>query len=75
MAATTGLPMVSSLRSCFFTVMDFSITAAASAAVALLRVSRSPPAKNVFFADVTITPVMFSRSATSASTHSPIAST
>jgi hypothetical protein len=72
-AATTGRPSVSSRRSWFLMVMDCSMTAGASAGVALLISSRSPPAKKVFFAEVMTTPVMFSRSATSASTHSPIA--
>ena len=73
MAATTGRPSVSSRRSCDLTVMDCAMTAGASAGPALLSESRSPPAKNVFLAEVMITPVIDSLPATSASTHSPIA--
>jgi hypothetical protein len=72
-AATTGLPSVSSLRSWAFTSVTFLNTSGASAGVALIRLSRSPPAKKVFFADVMITPVMLSLSLASASTHSPMA--
>ena len=49
------------------------MTAGASSGPAEDSQSRSPPAKNVFLAEVMITPVMSTRSATSASTHSPIA--
>ena len=47
--------------------------AGASSGPAADSQARSPPAKNVFLADVMITPVIPTRSATSASTHSPIA--
>ena len=72
MAATTGLPSVSSLRSWAFTSVTLASTAAASSGPAFERESRSPPAKNVFLADVTITPVI-DGSAASSSTTVPIA--
>ena len=73
MAATTGRPSVSSLRSWAFTVVTVWSTCAASAGPAVERASRSPPAKNVFLADVTITPTSSSFAATSSSTTAPIA--
>jgi hypothetical protein len=71
MAATTGLPSVSSLRSWAFTSVTLANTCGASSGPALDSESRSPPAKNVFLADVTITPTM--SAAASSSTTRPIA--
>ena len=45
--------------------VTFANTVGASARVALDKASRSPPAKKVFFADVTMTPVSSSFAATS----------
>jgi hypothetical protein len=49
-------------------VVSSAVSAGASAGVALIISGRSPPAKNVLFALVTITPVRLSRSASSRST-------
>src|ERR1044072_4732453 len=58
MAGPTGRPSCSSLRRSAFMLVTFSHTCGASALVALLSRSRSPPAKKVFLAEVTTTPVM-----------------
>src|SRR5665811_891582 len=62
-AATTGLPIVSSLRSVAFIRSTFSKIAGASAGTACVMSLRSPPAKKVFFAEETTTPTMASDSA------------
>ncbi len=72
MAATTGLPSVSSRRSCALISRTSSDTRGASAGVAWIRSFRSPPAKKVDLADVRITPVMSSFSASSRSTVAPM---
>ena len=59
-AATTGLPSVSRVRSCALISCAQAVSSSASSASRLIRSWRSPPAKNVFFADVRTTPVMLS---------------
>ncbi|BBU21365.1 hypothetical protein MYXE_11540 [Mycobacterium xenopi] len=72
MAATTGLPNVSRVRSCFLTVSTVSKNCPASSGRALTIAVRSPPAKKVFLALVITTPVIESFSATRRSTALPI---
>ena len=72
MAATTGLPSVSRVRSCFLTVSTVSKDCPAFSGPALIMRVRSPPAKKVFFALVITTPVIESFSATRRSTALPI---
>jgi hypothetical protein len=67
-AATTGLPSSSSRRRTALPSRTIVATSSASSFVALIRSLRSPPAKNVFFADVMITPLMSSFSASRRST-------
>ena len=67
-AATTGLPSVSSRRSCALPSRTKPAISSAFSGVAVFRSLRSPPAKKVFFAEVRITPVMSSFSASSRST-------
>ncbi len=62
-AATTGLPRVSRRRRFFLIACDWSNTFWASAFVYFTRSSRLPPAKKVFFAEVSTTPVIESFSA------------
>jgi hypothetical protein len=57
-AATTGLPSVSRRRSSCLICWDWSKTFCASAFVYFTRSSRLPPAKNVFFAEVSTTPAI-----------------
>jgi hypothetical protein len=67
-AATIGRPSVSRRRStALFSRTQVEISSEFSR-VAALRSLRSPPAKNVFLAEVMITPVMVSRSASRRST-------
>ena len=72
MAATTGLPRVSSVRRSRFTVSTMLKNSPASSGVAWIMPFRSPPAKNVFLALVMTTPVIESFSATRRSTALPI---
>ena len=67
-AATTGMPSVSSRRSWSLPSRTKAAISSAFSGVACLRSLRSPPAKNVFFAEVRMTPVMSSFSASSRST-------
>ncbi len=62
-AATTGLPIVSSLRSVALMRSTFSNSAGASSGLACVMSLRSPPAKKVFFAEDTMTPLIASGSA------------
>ena len=71
MAATTGTPRVSRRRSCFLRFWLSSNICGASSGVAAMRSLRLPPAKKVFFALVSTTPVM---SAFSASRRDSVAS-
>jgi hypothetical protein len=64
--ATTGMPSVSSPRSDALTRSVFAPTASASSGRAWISSLRSPPAKKVDFAEVTITPRRSSRSRCSA---------
>ncbi len=66
-AATTGLPKVSSRRRSALMPSHISKTAWASSGVAASIPLRLPPAKKVFFAEVTTTPVTSSFSAYSLS--------
>ena len=68
MAATTGLPSVSSRRSTALLSRRNVAISSECSRVAFLRSLRSPPAKNVFLAEVMITPLISSRSASSRST-------
>ncbi|CEZ69956.1 Uncharacterised protein [Mycobacterium tuberculosis] len=72
MAATTGLPNVSKVRSCRLMVSTVLNTSPASSGLAWIIVLTSPPAKKVFFALATTTPVIESFSATRRSTALPI---
>src|SRR5690606_23142980 len=72
MAATTGLPRVSSLRRAALISVSSSMRAWASSGPTFIMFFRSPPAKKVFLAEVSTTPVMSSFSATSRSTVSVI---
>ncbi len=55
-AATTGLPSVSSRRRARFSAIDASKNSAARSGPTVESSRRSPPAKKVFFAEVMITP-------------------
>ena len=68
MAATTGIPSVSSLRRSALADSARSNASAASSGPSLTKPLRSPPAKKVFFALASTTPVIESFSATSRST-------
>ena len=68
MAATTGLPQVSSLRSVALIDWMFSKISSESAGVACVMSLRSPPAKNVFLPEDTMTPLIESPSAAISST-------
>ena len=71
-AATTGLPSVSSRRSWLLTSRMPAANSTDCSRVTVLRSLRSPPAKNVFLADVRTTPLMSSFSASRRSTVAPI---
>ena len=60
MAATTGLPSVSSRRRMALPSRTKPANSSAFSGVTFLRSLRSPPAKNVFLADVMTTPLMSS---------------
>ncbi len=68
MAATTGLPKVSSVRRSFLIASTVLKNSPASSGWAWIMPLRSPPAKKVFFALVMTTPVIESFSATRRST-------
>ena len=68
MAATTGLPSVSSARRSRLTLSTVSKTSPAFSGPAWIMPLRSPPAKKVFLALVMTTPVIESFSATRRST-------
>ena len=68
MAATTGLPSVSSARRSRLTASTVSNASPAFSGPSLIMPLRSPPAKKVFFALVMTTPVIESFSATRRST-------
>ena len=68
MAATTGLPSVSSARRSRLTASTVSKASPAFSGPSLIMPLRSPPAKKVFFALVMTTPVIESFSATRRST-------
>ncbi len=74
-AATTGVPRISIARSCALMPFRCVVNRAASSACRPSSSFRSPPAKNVFFAEVSTTPVMCSRSCFSRATVSPSAVT
>jgi hypothetical protein len=71
-AATTGLPSVSIARRSAFIASTSANTVGASSGVAWIIAFRSPPAKNVFFALATTTPVTSSFSFTRRATASCI---
>ena len=66
-AATTGLPSVSRRRRSDLILVTPCANSAAFSSVTWMSRLRSPPAKNVSFADVTMTPVIESFSASSRS--------
>jgi hypothetical protein len=66
-APTTGLPNFSRRRSCAFVSLVRWVMSAASSGRAVMRSSRSPPAKKVFLAEVMTTPAIESFSASSRS--------
>ncbi len=68
MAATTGLPNVSSVRRSALTASTMSKASPAFSGPRLIMPLRSPPAKKVFFALAMTTPVTESFSATRRST-------
>ena len=72
MAATTGLPKVSSRRRSALMPSIISKIAWASSGVAASMPLRLPPAKKVFFAEVMTTPETSSFSAYSLSTALPM---
>ena len=71
-AAATGRPSVSRRRSWRLTSRIPAANSPACSRVTRLRSLRSPPAKNVFLADVITTPLISSFSASSRSTVAPI---
>ena len=71
-AATTGLPSCSSRRRLALTWVSHLPTSGMSSAVVLMTSLRSAPAKKVFLAEVMMTPLMSSFSASSRSTVAPI---
>jgi hypothetical protein len=68
MAATTGLPSVSSVRRSRLTFSTMANASPAFSGPMVIMPLRSPPAMKVFFALVTTTPVIESFSATRRST-------
>jgi hypothetical protein len=72
MAATTGRGKVSSLRRLALTASPIAKISSASSGVAFIMFLRLPPAKKVFFALVTTTPVTSSTSSCSRCTAASI---